>query len=153
MIRQHIFAIVHASAAGALTSIADQPTGEFVTVVGNDGIEHQVEELHGGFAYIGQRDAWIMVLASGIDAGFDAMRQVVPAGSVVELAVLAEGWPELDEAPDVNKAIALDEWIAVNVDGGDLANSATWNTTNRTMIEAVGGLFLDDFTINSVYVD
>ena len=148
MTRQHIFAIVHAS---ALTAIADQPTGELVTVMGNDGIKHEVEELHGGFAYIGQRGSWIMVLASGTDAGFGAMRQIAPAGAVVELAVLTEGWPELDEAPDVHNAVAVYEWLAVN-SPVDFGNSG-WTATNRTMIEAVGGLFLNGFTVGSVYVD
>lgn len=148
MIRQHIFAIVHASAASALTSIADQPTGEFVTVIGNDGIEHQVEELHGGFAYIGQRGAWIMVLASGTDAGFDTMRQVAPAGSVFELAVLTEGWPELDEAPSPIEYGRANDWLITN--GYSAIVDAP---TRRAIVEHVGGLFLDGFTANSVYVD
>lgn len=148
MIRQHIFAIVHASAAGALTSIADQPTGEFVTVLGNDGIEHQVEELHGGFAYIGQRGMWIMVLASGTDAGFDAMRQVAPAGSVVELAALTEGWPELNEAPMSTEHDRANDWLIAN--GYSAIVDAQ---TRRSIVEYVGNLFLDGFTINSVYVD
>jgi len=148
MIRQHIFAIIHASAAGALTAIADQPTGEFVTVVGNDGNEHQVEELHGGFAYIGQRGAWVMVLASGTDAGFDTMRQVAPSGAVVELAILTEGWPELDEAPMPIEYERANDWLIAN--GYSAIVDAP---TRRAIIESIGGLFLGGFTINSVYVD
>lgn len=148
MIKQHIFAIVHASAASALTSIADQPTGEFVTVIGNDGTEHQVEELHGGFAYIGQRGAWIMVLASGTDAGFDTMRQVAPVGSVVELVMLTEGWPELDEVPAPIEYERVNGWLITN--GYSAIIDAP---TRRAIVESIGGLFLDGFTINSVYVD
>ena len=148
MIRQHIFAIIHASAAGALTAIADQPTGEFVTVVGNDGNEHQVEELHGGFAYIGQRGAWVMVLASGTDAGFDTMRQVAPSGAVVELAILTEGWPELDEAPMPIEYERANDWLIAN--GYSAIVDAP---TRQAIIESIGGLFLGGFTINSVYVD
>lgn len=146
MINQHSFSLVRADKAPLLTAIANQPTGEFVTVTANDGSEIQLEELHGGYAWIGQRDIWIMVLASGTDVGFEAMRQIAGDG-VIELARLTEGWPELDEAPDVNTLTAVNAWLVAQ------GNEAIAPSTVRQMIEAVCGLFQDGFTVNSVYVD
>lgn len=142
MIYQHSFALVRADAAPALTAIANQPTGEFVTVVDNDGNEIQVERLHGGYTYVGQRGMWIMVLASGTDTGFEAMRQLA-GGGVIELARLTEGWPELDGAAD---ATAVNAWLSAQSLPG------IQPTTVREMVEQVGGLFLDGFTASSVFV-
>ena len=142
MIYQHSFALVRADVAPALTSIANQPTGEFVTVMDNDGNEIQSERLHGGYAYVGQRGYWIMVLASGTDTGFEAMRQQAGAG-VIELARLTEGWPELDEAADASE---INAWLSAQ------GLPEIQPGTVREMVEQVGGLFFDGFTVSSVFV-
>lgn len=143
MIRQHSFALVRADKAAALTAIANQPTGEIVAVTANDGGEIQVEELHGGYAWIGQRGIWIMVLAYGTDTGFDQMRTLAGDG-VIELARLTEGWPEMDEPADAT---------SVNARLTAQGLPAITPSTVREMTEQIGGLFQDGFTINSVYVD
>lgn len=143
MIRQHSFALIRADKAASLTAIANQPTGEFVTVMGNDGTEQQVEELHGGYAYIGRLANWIAVLASGTDAGFATM-QALAGDGVVEMVRLSEGWPELDEAAD---ATTVNVWLTTQ----GLATISP--ATVREMVEQVCGLFLDGFTTSSVYVD
>lgn len=142
MIYQHSFALVRADAAPSLTAIAKQPTGEFVTVTDNDGNEIQVERLHSGYAYVGQRGMWIMVLASGTDTGFEQMRQLAGNG-VVDLARLTEGWTELDEPAD---ATEVNAWLSAQ------GLPEIQPVTVREMVEMIGGLFLSGFTVGSVFV-
>lgn len=102
----------------------------------------EVPELYGGFALVGRLGSWDMVLASGLDTGFDAM--IALAGSnVVELVRLGEDWPEMDNPADPT---AINGWLA------DQGLPAIVPSTNRDLVEQVGSLFMDGFTVQSVYV-
>lgn len=142
MIYQHSFSLVRADKAPLLTAIANQPTGEFVTVLDNNGNEIQVERIHGGYAYIGSLGMWIMVLASGTDSGFEQMRTLAGDG-VIELARLTEGWPELDEAADATEANA---WLGMQ------GLPEIQPATKRELVDRIGGFFLNGFGVGSVYV-
>jgi hypothetical protein len=158
--KQHAWALLTPQAQALLEQSMAQPSGDYVTVMDNDGNETQVAELHGGFALIGNLPGWNAVAGCGMDFAFTAMIQQMqavgtqmgqPVGVLLAVVDDVEGteqpdYSQLDRAITEQELTPINAWLVAH--GYDVAQSGT----ARQVVEYVCGLFMDGFTVESVYV-
>lgn len=158
--KQHAWALLTPQAQALLEQSMAQPTGDYVTVMDNDGNETQVAELHGGFALIGNLPGWNAVAGCGMDFVFSSMIQQLqavgtqmgqPVGVLLAVVDDIEGteqpdYSQLDRAITEQELTPIDAWLVAH--GYDVAPSGTV----RRVVEYVCGLFLPGFDVYQVYV-
>jgi hypothetical protein len=155
MKKQHAWALLTSQAQALLEPNMAQPSGEYVTVMGNDGNPMQVLELHGGFALISEIGSWRMVIGCGMKSAFDAMvaqLQVVgnqlghPVGVLLAIVDDVDGtgnpdYTMLDIAIPSEAKQSVDAWLAT------IGITSAPNGAYRNVIEYVGDLFRGGFMI------
>lgn len=153
--KQHVFALLTTQAQAMIEPNMAQPSGDTVTVTGNDGSAIEVPELHGGFALIGSLNGWNMLLGCGMDFVFSSMiaqlQQVgaqvgQPVGVLLAIVDDIDGteqpdYSQLDTAMTAEAKAPVDAWLVAH--GYDAAPDGTL----RQVVEYVGGLFLAGFEV------
>ena len=137
-----------------------QPSGDTVTVTGNDGQPVQVPEMHGGFALIESKHGWEMVIGCGMDWVFQAMitqlQQVgaqtgYPVGVLLAIVDDLPGteqpdYSQLDATMPLEDKMTVDTWLSTF--GYDTAPNGSY----RDVIEYVGGVFRAGFKIGQDFI-
>lgn len=158
--KQHAWALLTPDAKALLEQSMVQPTGETVTVTGNDGQPVQVPEMHGGFALIESMHGWEMVIGCGMDWVFQSMIQQLqqagvqagqPVGVLLAIVDDIEGteqpdYSQLDTTMPVEAKVSVDTWLSAF--GYDIAPSGSY----RDVIEHVGSVFRDGFQIGQDFI-
>ena len=153
--KQHAWALLTHEAKFLLEQSMIQPSGETVTVDGDDGQPIQVPELHGGFALIESKHGWEMVIGCGMDWVFQAMIQQLqqagvqagnPVGVLLAIVDDIEGteqpdYSQLDATMPAEAKAAVNAWLSAF--GYESAPSGSY----RDVILHVGELFRSGFTL------
>lgn len=158
--KQHAWALLTPEAKAMLEQSMVAPSGDFVTVQDNDGNDMQVPELHGGFALIGVLSGWDFVVGCGMDSVFSAMiaqlqavgQQVgQPVGVLFAIVDDVAGtetpdYSMLDAAMPEEAKAPVDAWLVAHE--YEIAPGETY----REVIEHVGGLCADDYSVEMVTI-
>lgn len=158
--KQHAWALLTHEAKFLLEQSMIQPSGETVTVDGDDGQPMQVPELHGGFALIESKHGWEMVVGCGMDWVFQAMiQQLQQAGAqagnpVGVLLAIVDDFPgteqpdysQLDAMMPAESKAAVDAWLSA------FGYETTPNGSYRDAIEHVGDVFRPGFQIGEDFI-
>ena len=158
--KQHAWALLTPGTKALLEQSMVQPSGDTVTVTGNDGQPVQVPEMHGGFALIGILDGWDFVVGCGMDFIFAAMvtqlqsvgQQVGhPVGVLFAIVDDVPGtetpdYAQLDVEMPTDAKANIDAWLTGHGYG------AATGITYREAIEYVGSLCADDYRVEKVTI-
>lgn len=158
--KQHAWALLTPQAQSLLEQSMAQPTGDYVTVMDNNGNETQVAELHGGFVTIGSLNGWNAVFGCGMDWVFQAMIQQlqqagIQAGQPVGvLLAIVDDFPgteqpdysQLDAPMPAEAKASVDAWLVAH--GAATAPSGSY----RDVIEHVSVVFRDGFEIGQDFI-
>lgn len=140
MIKQFIFGLTPAARFWDVNDLMHQPTGEVIIVNDDDGNPVEAPVHWGGSTSVGDViDGWVFALFFSTEAGVAALH-ALDGQPVIEVGILGENWPELDEPLGIEQFIEINGWLEAHG-----LTSLAPGATQHEAIDLVGLYFQQNF--------